>query len=357
MAGRDAHPTRMASRRQSPRGRSSKMKLKDIGEFGFIDRIAPLGAIRSKGVVKGIGDDCAVIEIAGPEYLLVTTDLLVERVHFLIHWATPEIIGAKALAINLSDIAACGGRPVDAFISLAIPEHIDVEWLDRFYNGIAGLAREHDVNILGGDTTGSRSDLIINLAVTGLVQRDEVLYRHTARAGDVIALTGPIGSSGAGCEILLNLIQLPARVADALVGSHVNPRPYVKEGRLLASSGCCTAAIDVSDGLSSDLGHLCKESGIGALIYEDRLPCIPELTMAGAAMGRDPLGWILNGGEDYVLLASIRGDRLDEVADAMKAQGCALYPIGEFVEGAGIVLIRSDGTDVPVSAGGWDHFK
>ncbi len=209
------------------------MKLKDIGEFGFIDRIAAMGAIRSKGVVKGIGDDCAVIEVDGPEYLLVTTDLLVERVHFLIDWTTPEIIGAKALAINLSDIAACGGRPIDAFISLAIPERIDVEWLDGFYRGMAHLAREHDVNLLGGDTTGSRSDLIINIAVTGLVNRDEVLYRHTARAGDVVALTGPIGASGAGCEILLNSLQLPQRIVEALVRSHLQP-PTTCERRSVA---------------------------------------------------------------------------------------------------------------------------
>ncbi|MFH0823465.1 MAG: thiamine-phosphate kinase [Pseudomonadota bacterium] len=337
--------------------KETQLKLQDIGEFGFIDRIAPMGTIRSKGVVKGIGDDCAVIDGGGPEYLLVTTDLLVERVHFLIHWTTPEIIGAKALAINLSDIAACGGRPVDAFISLAIPERIDVEWLDGFYRGMARPAREHEVNVLGGDTTASRSDLIINIALTGLVGRDEVLYRHTARAGDVIALTGPLGASGAGCEILLKSPQLPGRVADALVRSHLEPRPHVKEGRLLASSGGCTAAIDVSDGLSSDLGHLCAESGVGALIYEDRLPRTEELIEAAQAMGRDTLGWMLNGGEDYVLLAGIRRYMIEEVAAAMEAQGCALHPIGEFVEQSGIVVRRSDGRDMSVTAAGWDHFR
>ncbi len=134
------------------------MKLKEIGEFGFIDRIAPLGSFRSEGVVKGIGDDCAVISIGGPEHLLVTTDLLVERVHFFMHWASPEVIGAKALTANLSDIAACGGIPRDAFVSLAIPETMDLEWLDGLYRGMADIARTFDVNLLGGDTTRSKSD-------------------------------------------------------------------------------------------------------------------------------------------------------------------------------------------------------
>ena len=145
------------------------MKLKDIGEFGFIDRIAPMGNVRPEGVVKGIGDDCAVIQVRGDEYLLVTTDLLVEKVHFLMDWAAPEIIGARALTANLSDIAACGGNPRDAFLSLAIPDHMEVEWLDAFYRGLTDLARQYQVNVLGGDTTSSKTDLVINIVVTGLV--------------------------------------------------------------------------------------------------------------------------------------------------------------------------------------------
>lgn len=333
------------------------MKLKDIGEFGFIDRIAPLGAIRPQGVVKGIGDDCAVMELDGPNYLLVTTDLLVERVHFLIDWTTPERIGAKALAINLSDIAACGGTPLDVFISLAIPEHIDVEWLDGFYRGMADLAREYEVNLLGGDTTGSRNDLIINICVTGKVNRNEVLYRHTARAGDVIALTGPVGGSGIGCEILLESPQLPPEIAQPLIRTHLDPRPHVREGRVLAASGWCTAAIDVSDGVSSDLGHLCRDSCLAAVIHEDRIPAAPELRQAASLMEREALHWMLNGGEDYVLLTAIQGDKLEEAIDTMRQRGCALYPIGEFVEGSGIIVKRSAGEEVSVAEGGWDHFR
>lgn len=333
------------------------MKLNDIGEFGFIDRIAPGGITRPMRVVKGIGDDCAVIEIDGPNYLLVTTDLLVERVHFVLDWAIPELFGAKALAIQLSDIAACGGRPLDAFVSLAIPERIEVEWLDGFYRGMSDYARAFQVNILGGDTTRSRSDLVINVAVTGEVPHEQVMYRHTANTGDLIAVTGVIGESGAGCEILLHSLNLPEDIARPLIRAHVNPRAHIKEGRLLAASAACSAAIDISDGLSSDLRHLCKESGLGAVIHEDQLPRSDVLAEAAAQVGKDPLDWMLHAGEDYVLLVAIKPGMLDAVRTTMREQGCELHLIGHFTEGTGITLKRSDGSEIAVDAGGWNHFR
>jgi thiamine-monophosphate kinase len=333
------------------------MKLKDIGEFGFIDRIAPLGAIRTKGVVKGIGDDCAVIALDGPNYLLVTTDLLVERVHFLKQWASPEIIGARALTANLSDIAACGGTPLDAFISIAIPDETEVEWLDGLYRGMSEMARSYDVNLLGGDTTGSRSDLVINIALTGAVAPEEVLFRHTAKVGDIIVLTGPTGESGAGCDVLLHSPELPEEIKRALIQSHLEPRPHIQEGRLLATSGACTAAIDVSDGISSDLGHLCRDSGVAAVVYEDRLPISEELARAAAAMGTDPLKWVLHGGEDYVLLAGVRPEILEDLARRFDEKGLTLFPIGEFVAGNTMFLERSNGQREELGEGGWDHFR
>lgn len=333
------------------------MKLKDIGEFGFIDRIAPLGNIRAKGVVKGIGDDCAVIALDRPDYLLVTTDLLVERVHFLKQWASPEIIGAKALTANLSDIAACGGTPLDAFISIAIPEETEVEWLDGLYRGMAEMARAYDVNLLGGDTTGSKSDLVINIALTGMVPAEQVLFRHTARVGDIIVLTGPTGLSAAGCDILLHSPELPEDTKQTLIRSHLEPRAHIQEGRLLATSGACTAAIDVSDGISSDLGHICRDSGVASVAYEDQLPVSQELTQAAAAMETDPLKWVLHGGEDYVLLAAVRAEKLEDLTARFKANGLEIYPIGEFVSNDTMILERSDGRREPLAWGGWDHFK
>lgn len=332
------------------------MKLREIGEFGFIDRIAPLGAMRSQGVVKGIGDDCAVISLEGPEHLLVTTDLLVEGVHFLMEWAPAEVIGAKALAVNLSDIAACGGRPRDAFISLAIPESVTVEWLDGFYQGMSQTAQRYGVNLLGGDTTGSKQYLVINVAVTGLVPRHEVLFRHGARAGDIIVVSGPMGESGMGVEILLKRPDLPEEVTRPLIRAQLEPRPHIEEGRLLATSGACSAAIDMSDGLSSDLGHICKQSGVGALVYESCLHAGQELAAAAEAMGQNPLRWILGGGEDYVLIAAIKPDMLEEFLRRAEENRMTFLRIGEFTEQPGIQLVRSDGRITPLRASGWDHF-
>lgn len=332
------------------------MKLKDVGEFGFIERIAPLGNIRSQGVVKGIGDDCAVMSLGIPEYLLLTTDLLVERVHFLMDWAPPETIGAKALAVNLSDIAACGGRPLDAFISIAVPDHIDLEWLDGLYHGMSDLARKYDVNLLGGDTTGSRADLVINVAVTGLVPCEEVLFRHTARPGDAIVITGPLGESGAGLELLRHSLDIPRKIGQPLVRAHLEPRPHIREGRALASSGACTAAIDVSDGLSSDLRHLCVDSGVGAVIYEDRIPRSEALQQAADMIGKQPMDLILGGGEDYVLIAALKPDMVERVREIAEEEGWRIFPIGEFTAGRGMELVRLDGTRRSFTAEGWDHF-
>jgi thiamine-monophosphate kinase len=333
------------------------MKLGEIGEFGFIERIVPYGNIRAEGVVKAIGDDCAVISVGGPDYLLVTTDLLVERVHFLMEWAPAEVIGAKALAVNLSDIAACGGSPLDAFISLAVPDRVDVAWLDGLYRGMGDMARAFEVNLLGGDTTGSRGDLTINVAVTGRVPRDEILFRHTANPGDIIVITGPLGDSGAGLEILLDSPELPSELRQPLVRAHLEPRPHVREGRSLASSDWCTAAIDVSDGLSSDLGHLCIDSGLGAVVHEDKIPVGEALMRAARALGRDPLDWILNGGEDYVLLAGLKPEMVKSLEDRASDEGWSFSVIGEFSEGKEMRVVRRDGSIELFAPGGWDHFK
>lgn len=333
------------------------LTLRDIGEFGFIDRIAPFGLLRHEGVIKGIGDDCAVISIGGEQHLLVTTDLFVEKVHFLMEWTTPEIVGAKVMTANISDIAACGGIPRDAFISIAIPEHLDLAWLDGFYRGMSHLAREFSVNLLGGDTTGSRSDLVVNIALTGLVPSSQVLFRHTAQPGDLIVITGPTGESAAGLEILLKGENVPNISAHELIRAHLEPRAHVREGRILAASSACTAAIDVSDGLSSDLGHICRESSVAAVVYEERLPMSEGLRQAAASLGKDPMEWVLNGGEDYVLLAAMSRDRLSVVAEKFRDQGLHLFPIGEFCEGSGMELMRADGSKSVLAPSGWDHFK
>ena len=184
----------------------------------------------------------------------------------------------------------------------------------------------------------------INIAVTGLVPVDEVLFRHTARANDIIVLTGPTGESGAGLDILLSSSPMTREIARPLVASHLEPRAHVEEGRLLARSRACTAAIDVSDGLSSDLGHICRDSGVGAVVHETQLPIGEMLSQAARAIGKDPLDWVLNGGEDYVLLAAVEPGLIEDLQKQFEAEGRDLFPIGKFVAGAGMELVRIDGS-------------
>jgi thiamine-monophosphate kinase len=334
------------------------LKLKDLGEFGFIDRVAHYGRIRSEGVEKGIGDDCAVIDIPGDDFLLITTDLFIEKVHFLSNWAKPEVPGAKALTVNVSDIAACGGHPRDAFVSIAVPQDMDVEWLDALYRGMGRVAKEFEINILGGDTTSSKSGLIINIALTGLVGRSEVLLRNKAQRGDLIALTGITGESAAGRDILLSgLFDGPEDISHALIEAHLAPRAHVMEGRVLATSDGCRAAIDVSDGLSSDLKHICDQSGIGAVVYEAKLPVSEKLKACARIMKKDPLDWVLHGGEDYVLLAAVKPKKLEEISAEINLINGSLHVIGEFVEADGMILVDKNGSERPLEPKGWDHFK
>ncbi|MGB9616829.1 MAG: thiamine-phosphate kinase [Desulfomonilaceae bacterium] len=333
------------------------MKLSDIGEFGFIDRIAPLGLIRPRNVIRGIGDDCAVVRIDEETCLLVTTDLLIERVHFHRSWAPANILGRKSLAVNISDIAACGGVPKDAFISIGIPDNVAVEWLDDFYEGLTGLAREYEVNLLGGDTTRSLADIVINVAITGTAPCDETLFRDTAKPGDILALTGPTGLSAAGCDLLLRGEWPPDPWVEPLKAAHLNPRPHVREGRFLAASHACSAAIDISDGLSSDLGHICTQSKVGALIFEDKLPIHDALLEAASYLGKNPLDWALHGGEDYPLLTCVRPDAFPSLKSSAAARGIQLIAIGVIEETLGMRLQRRGGHVEALTAGGWNHFR
>ncbi len=283
--------------------------------------------------------------------------MLVEKVHFLLEWISAEELGAKSLAVNLSDIAACGGKPLDAFISIAVPDYIEIEWLDGFYRGMAEMARGFEVNLLGGDTTRSAGHLVINVAVTGIVPRTELLLRSTAKPGDALVLTGPLGASAAGVDLLLSKTTLDEEVAAPLIQAHFSPRPHVPEGRFLASSGAATAAIDVSDGLSSDLNHICEQSKVGARVFADKLPALPALFTAAQLMNKDPLDWILHGGEDYVLLAAVKREAANVLLQEADEEGLVLTVIGEVTGTGNAELVHPDGTVSALTPHGWDHFK
>jgi thiamine-monophosphate kinase len=333
------------------------VKLKDLGEFKFIDRITPgCDAGDPSHVLQGIGDDAAVTTpVEGVQ--LVTTDLLIERVHFIRDTISPTQLGYKALAVNLSDIAAMGGTPHDAYVSIAVPAEVPVEELDAIYDGMKRLARATGVNLLGGDTTGSKQDLCINIVVIGSAPRDQVLLRSGARVGDRIVVTGTLGDSAGGLAVLLTDPKIPSETAAALLRAHYEPEMYLAEARLFAASGVVHAAIDLSDGLASDLRHICERSGVGAAVDLDAIPLSDELRELCKATGADPVTLALTGGEDYRLLITVDPSGIDELRRRVaEATGRELYDIGQIAAEDGILLRGQDGTLSPMSSSGWDHF-
>lgn len=331
--------------------------LKEIGEFGFINRISTGCIVRPEHVKNPIGDDAAAYETVPGELSLVTTDLLVERVHFLRNAISGDDLGHKAMAVNLSDIAAMGGTARDAFISLAIPEDCDLDYLEAIYDGMKALGRRYNVNILGGDTTGSKADLMISITVIGSVAEAEMLRRDGARPGDVIMTTGPLGGSRAGLHMILNNIDANTDGLRALLAAHVRPDPHLAEGRFLARRPGVHSAIDISDGLTADLGHILERSGVGARLSAPRLPLSDELKAFCAEFGCDPLEFALSGGEDYVLLFTAGRAAAETVASQFQsAFGRAPTEIGEITETGIIEIDHPDGSTETVSPSGWDHF-
>jgi thiamine-monophosphate kinase len=334
------------------------MNLRDIGEFGFIKRISRGCLIRPEGVIRGIGDDAAAFRTDGRMVSLVTTDLLIERVHFLREATSAEDLGHKSLAVNLSDIAAMGGTAREAFVSIAIPEDCELEYLEDLFRGMKKLASRYAVNILGGDTTRSRTDLVINVAVYGLVQENEMLTRDAARPGDVIFTTGCLGDSRAGLHLILDQVPIDTPELKALQHAHLQPEPHLREGRLLAASGAVRAAIDVSDGLSSDLGHILEESRVGARIQAEQLPLSDNLRHYCHRFGKSPVEYALAGGEDYVLLLTASAERSGEVAEAFQAAfRRPLYAIGEITASGSMELVGPGAAHTLITPSGWDHFK
>jgi thiamine-monophosphate kinase len=333
------------------------MKITALGEFGLIERFAPpfrkgLG----RGIV-GIGDDCAVIPWKRDRVLLVTTDLLVEGVHFLRRRIAPEDLGAKALAVNLSDIAAMGGTPASAFLSLGLPSDIEVAWTDRFFRGLGRLAVRAKVRLLGGDTTRSERDIIINIAVFGSGRPSRIKFRSTARPGDVIAVTGTLGDSAAGLRLLLG-DRGSGRDERTLIAAHVRPRPQLEEGRWLAGQAAVRALIDVSDGIDSDLRRIAEASGCGAVVELEHLPLSPSFVVVCRRQGWDPLECAAAGGEDYCLLATIAARSFPSIAVRFARRfKRPLFPIGRIAERRRGFAYRLHGRDKVLAYRGFDHFR
>ncbi len=332
------------------------------GEFELIERIrASLGGA-GESLIKGIGDDCAVTEVRPGYQLLSTIDVLVEGVHFIRSYITPEQLGHKALAVNLSDIAAMGGIPRHALVSLCLPEDVDREFVDRFYEGMSRLATSEDAAVIGGNISSSPQGLVVNVVLLGEVEEGKALLRSGAGAENLLFVTGDLGLSAAGVELLGAGQDMAGAVDRAsmeeAVNKHLTPAPRVKEGRRLLESGCVKAAIDISDGIASDLRHLCNESGVGAIIYADKLPVAGAVYRLEDVLSEPPLNYALYGGEEYELLAAVEKDRAKELKSMWGGDLAPFTEVGKITtRNEGVTYIDGEGNRTELPPAGWDHLK
>jgi thiamine-monophosphate kinase len=332
-------------------------KASDLGEFRLIDRLlAQLGGA-GEGVVIGPGDDAAAVRI-GDATALATADMLLEGVHFEIGLSSPADVGWKALAVNISDVAAMGGVPRFALVSLGAPPATPAATLEQIYEGLDECARTYGVAVVGGDTVGA-DRLIVSVAVIGEPGPSGIVIRGGARPSEVVCVTGVVGGAAAGLALLRAAAndERAASVIDrfpALAEAHRRPTPRVREGLAAAQAGA-TAMIDVSDGLGRDVGHICEASGVGVRIFGVQIPLADGISDVARWAGVDPVQLGVGGGDDYELALTIPSDRFDALVDALAPT--QLTRIGETVGDDEAVLERSDGTTEPLSGLGWDHFE
>ena len=335
-----------------------KRKMQDISEFDFIRSIKDNCLFTSEKIIKGIGDDCAVIGPYNGKVLLITTDLLIQDVHFILEKIPPEHIGQKAVAVNLSDIAAMGGKALHLFISLGIPKSMDLETLHSIYHGIKTMCKDYRVDILGGDTSASMDKLMINITLIGEAFEEEVLYRTGAESGDDLYVTGTLGDSAAGLKLIKEEFSAPQAISSALKIAHTLPFPFIEVGRMIAQSRLASAMIDISDGLLSDLQHICKENKVGADLFRADLPLSEELRALSEINAFSPYELALSGGEDYRLLVTVPHNNKEPFKKMfIKGSACHVYRVGRITEKAGIRIIGPDGTEKPLKTRGFNHFK
>lgn len=330
--------------------------LAELGERGLIARLRQRVPQPGPEVLLGLGDDAAAVAWNG-RTLLLTTDTLLEDVHFRRATATLRDIGGRALAVNVSDIAAMGGEPRYALLAVALPPDLPVTEVDELYTGLLAAAARHGVALVGGDTCAARGGIVLTVALVGAVE-GAPLCRSGARPGDAILVTGALGAAAAGLALLeRGGVGVEAEAASTVVRAHRQPTPRVAEGRLIHASGAATAMIDLSDGLATDLGHLAAESGVGARIRLDAVPVDEATRTVAAALGADPLAWALSGGEDYELLFTAAAGSAADVARAVTAgTGTPVRVIGEIRPAAeGVQFVDGAGRPVPVRPG-FDHF-
>lgn len=327
-------------------------------ESQIISRLKDLARV-DKRVLVGIGDDAAVIKSpdgSGERDLLACCDLMVEGVHFRSHWAPPRLLGARALAVNLSDIAAMGGVPRFAMVSVALPHKLSAEFIDDVFRGLFDLAEASGVSIVGGDTSSSLDSFFIDVSVIGDCASGKAVTRGGAKIGDSICVSGSLGSSALGLALLEEGRRLGdgSDFQDALL-KHLKPEPRLSLGRALGEAGLATAMIDISDGLSTDLWHLLDESKCGAVIHANAIPiadCVHRYT--SSAPTASPLQLALNSGEEYELLFTATAEDAAKIELVSKALVVPITRIGEVV-GGGELQLETGGRLESLPRSGYEH--
>ena len=327
------------------------MKLSAVGEFGFISRIRKK-SLNSPNVLLGIGDDAAATIMTPGMVLLSTADMLAEGVHFDLAWSDPTCLGRKSLAVNLSDIAAMGGIPRYALLSIAIPPQLSLEFMESFINGFLEQAGKFGVSLIGGDTSSSKERLVISVTLLGEQYPERIVRRSGAVVGDIICMSGTPGDSALG----LDQLKSGCRSGEA-VKRHLDPVPRVELGRALAERGIPTAMIDISDGLAADLGHILESSSKGARVCIDAVPLSGSFTGSVPKSSPDFYRLPFAGGEDYELLFTLHPSKLKDAEDAAATAGTPVTVIGEITGETGLFIANSDGSRYDIMFSGYDHFS
>lgn len=341
---------------------SKRTEIKDLGEFGLIDKLTKNFDTINETTKVGVGDDAAVLD-CGKDYMLLSTDMLLEGVHFDLSYMPIQHLGYKSISINVSDIAAMNGIPQQVVVSLGISNRFSVEAVEKLYEGMEAACKDFKVDLVGGDTTSSPSGLIISVSVTGKVERDKVALRSKVEKGDIVCATGDLGGAFMGLQVLEREKQV--FLANPDMQPDLKKYPYIA-GRQLKPKARMDiifefaemnlkpkAMIDISDGLASELFHLSKQSGVGFFIYEDKLPIDKQTYDTAVEFNIDPITAVLNGGEDYELLFTIGQDEHEQLKNHPD-----IHFIGYAAElEKGINLVTKSQNVVPIQAQGWDHFK
>jgi thiamine-monophosphate kinase len=332
-------------------------------EFDFIESLRQRVTLKSESLINGVGDDAAVFRSTSGKETVITADLLVEDVDFRRNTAPPYLLGHKALAVSLSDIAAMGARPLWSLISIGMPEDVwQSDFVERLYDGLLNLANRYGVQLIGGDTSRTNENIVIDSIVVGECAAGNAVMRSGARLGDQIFVTGSLGAAAAGLRLIergahlaeQNLADEDSQKLDHILLRQLRPEARVGWGMVLGEERLATAMIDLSDGLSSDINHLCAASGVGALIDSSLLPIDSYVTELCGRRALDPLQLALHGGEDFELLFTVKPGDVAKLP--RRVDGVEIKRIGEITNPSEGVKI-SEGTRVwELRPGGWKHF-